>query len=145
MSAFDCCSLVQDESGKCTMLTTTDCYFQIEGETGCDFGEDGTIGCIIPGFHYFSNSSEACPASETRWSFAIRTSSMAQTLTVPPQPQPMMTRTLRLRSPLLLSALRPNQHLPRRLWNSLDRISFRSYRRWSSLLPPFCLPSDIFV
>jgi len=60
----DCCSLVQDATGNCTLLTSSECYLQVEGETGCEPQPDGTVGCVVPGTYYYSNSTEACPASE---------------------------------------------------------------------------------
>jgi len=64
--AGDCCSLVKGEGGNCTMLTTSDCYYQPEGEgdIGCQPLPDGSELCIVPGVVYYANSTEACPASE---------------------------------------------------------------------------------
>jgi hypothetical protein len=59
----DCCSLQEADSGNCTVVTTTDCYFQVEGETGCVETDDG-VACVVPGIQMSSNSGELCPDSD---------------------------------------------------------------------------------
>jgi len=61
----DCCALKQADDGTCVMETTTDCYYQVIGDTGCTEDENGQVGCVVPGFAWSAmGTDEPCPTSE---------------------------------------------------------------------------------
>jgi hypothetical protein len=60
----DCCSLQEEDDGNCTLVTTTQCYFQVQGDTGCETLPDGSVACVVPGTDLTANSDEECPESD---------------------------------------------------------------------------------
>ena len=59
----DCCT-VKEMEGECFMVTTSDCYYQVKGATGCTTDEDGNTACVVPGTQWSAVSNETCPESE---------------------------------------------------------------------------------
>ena len=59
----DCCSL-QQANGTCTLVSTSQCYYQEKGATGCTTQPDGSEPCVIPGVQYTAQTDEPCPQSE---------------------------------------------------------------------------------